>query len=265
VGVSWLLRLCVALAIFIGCIVSVMTASSTSAGHMRGSPVPATASDFRGHQIWSLLGPVNQVDGDNGDNGDGDGDGDNEDGDNDDGDNAADNDNGDDGEDDDDDGDDNESVTFELPPLPPPPPRTTTPSCTSPGEETVFTSRDGKATLRVFPTMAARLRITVAPSYDLLSLPPLPGRLAGLLIYDVAAAPCDGGTPLAELPAEVNLTVHYTEDDVFNVDEPDVRFSWLDPATNSWQHVEKQEIDPARNAIGATITRTGRYILYEDP
>jgi hypothetical protein len=141
----------------------------------------------------------------------------------------------------------------------------TTPLCTTPGEETVFISQDGKATLRVFPNMPSRLRVSVTPSYDVLSLPPFGGRLVGLLIYDVSATPCGGGVPLAEFPAEVNLTLHYTFNDVYNVDELISRFAWLDPETNTWQQVEKQVIDPTQNAIGATITRTGRYIVYEDP
>jgi len=162
-------------------------------------------------------------------------------------------------------GNDNGSDTFQLPPLPEPPPRVSRPECSTPGQTSFFTSRDGKATLRVFPTMPSSLRITVAPNYDVLALPPVSGRLAGLLIYDVAAAPCGGGAPLETFPAEVNLTIHYTSDDVVNVEERIIRFSWLDPATNTWQPVEKQALDPTQNAIGATITRTGRYIVYEDP
>lgn len=262
-SMPWILRLCVTLLILVACSLFVMTASSTSAGLAGGQPAPRAASDARRFQDWSWLGPVNQ--GDNGDNDEGE----NAEEDNDEGDNGDEGDNDNDADDDDDDdddgGDDNESFTIDLPPLPEPPPRITTPTCTTPGTETIFRSRDGKVTLRVFPTMPVRLRISILPSYDLLSLPPPPGRLAALLIYDVAAAPCDGGPPIDEFPAEVNLTIQYTEEDMFTLDEPIARWSWLDSATNSFQHVEKQEIDPARNVLGATITKTGRYIVYEDP
>lgn len=105
-------------------------------------------------------------------------------------------------------------------------PREAEPGCTSLGEVAAFTSRDGKATLRVFPTMTDCLRITVAPRHDRLAWPPLPGPPADLLVYDVTAIPCDG-PPLAELPIEVNLTILHTAD-AYNVDESIIRFPWLD-------------------------------------
>ena len=128
-----------------------------------------------------------------------------------------------------------------------------------------FSSSDGRAVLRVFPTMPLSLRVMVRPFYDLLALPPLSGRLAGLLVYEVVAEPCGGGQPLAEFPSEVNFSVNYLNEDVYDVNEQAIRFVWLEPETMAWIDVEKQALDTARNAIGATVTRTGLYAVYQDP
>ena len=86
-----------------------------------------------------------------------------------------------------------------------------------------------------------------------------------MLVYEIVAEPCGGGQPLAEFPAEVNFNLEYMDGDLYNVDERIVRVVWLDPQTETWVLVEKQELVPSRNAIGATITRTGRYAVYEYP
>jgi hypothetical protein len=139
-----------------------------------------------------------------------------------------------------------------------------TATCSTPGHDSTVVSVDGRATVRIFANMPESVRVDVRPFYDLLALPPLPGRLAGLLVYDVTAERCRGGA-LASFPAEVNLNVQYADEDVDLLNEATFMYSYLDPELGVWRPVEKQYVDTRRNAIGATITRTGRYIVYEDP
>jgi hypothetical protein len=244
---------------------SVMAVSSTSADQIDRRSISVSGRSVT--SAWSMLGPVGADDntgGDNDSNSDNDDGGENSDGGDNDGsnnnnntnNNSSGNDNGNGGGD---------GRLVELPPLPPSPSRVTAPRCTTPGKESVFLSADGKASVRVFSSISNELRVTVTQVFDLLALPPLPGPLAGLLIYDVAATSCGGGPQLAEFPVEVNLNVNFTSEDIYGLNGQIAAFSWLDPETNSWQPVEKQSLDLPRHAIGATITRTGRYIVYEDP
>lgn len=163
---------------------------------------------------------------------------------------------------------DNEQPLPNLPPLSALPTLTPrAPACSTPGEEIVFTSLDGKASVRMFPNMPESYRVKVNVTYDFLSVPPLPGKLVGLLLYDVAVEPCDRRELVQTLPADVNLSIDYDELDIrySAIDESRIRIGWLDPATNDWQLVEKQSTNEASNAIGASIARTGLYVVYEAP
>jgi hypothetical protein len=208
----------------------------------------------------ALAGVLRQADNDNGD---ADNDGDNDDGDNDDADNNdEDNDNGDD---DNDDGDDNENVDdFELPPLPSAsgPDRKPEPVCTTPGQDTVFTSQDGKATVRVFSTTPRPVRIEIDRVTDFLSAPLPPGTLVGLLAYEIRGSNCDA-SPLTQLPAEANLGIRYDDFEAIGLDESRFVIGRLDVASGTWAPVEKRATDPAANLTSATIIQTGRYMVWE--
>ena len=71
-------------------------------------------------------------------------------------------------------GDDGTFRSPPIQPLSPLPPLQSSPRCTQTGSEAVFVSGDGKATLKVFPTMSLSLQVAVRPFYDLLALPPSP-------------------------------------------------------------------------------------------
>jgi hypothetical protein len=218
----------------------------------------------------ALAGALNQ--GDNGDNDDADdnddGDADNDDGDNDDGDNSSntnDNDDGGDSDENDNDFDDNDNFNLDFPSSSSSsssaPSRREEPQCSTPGQETVFTSRDEKVTVRVFGN-SRPVRIEIYQVIDFLSAPLPPGNLVGLLAYEIRASYCDTN-PLLELPAEVNLTIRYNDIEATGLDESRFVIGHLDVPTGTWTPVEKRANDPASNVTSATIIQTGFYMVWE--
>lgn len=210
----------------------------------------------------ALAGVLQQAD--NGDNDDGD----NDDGDNDDGDNNGNtNDNDDGGDDNDnDDGDDNDNFPdlddlFPTRPSASEPRRRPEPECSTPGQETVFTSHDNKVAVRIFGN-SPRVRIEIYQVIDFLAAPLPPGTLVGLLAYEIRASYCDTN-PLLELPAEANLSIHYSDIEATGLDENRFVIGHLDLATGTWSPVEKRANDPASNYTTATIIKTGFYMVWE--
>lgn len=229
---------------------------------VRALDTPTAAAPGSGG--WLSGGPALAVplaQGDNNGDNNGDNDGDNGGGDNFD---NSDNDGGDnDGANDDNDVDDNDNFDIDIPPPPPlAPARPPEPVCSTPGQETVFTSPDGKLAVRVFPTMPRPVRIEVYQVIDFLSAPLPPGNIVGLLAYEIRASYCDA-TPLAELPSEVNVGIHYTDIDAIGLDESRFVIGRLDVPTGTWVPVEKQANDPPANYISMTSTLTGFYMVWE--
>lgn len=142
------------------------------------------------------------------------------------------------------------------------------PFCSTPGQEVVFASTNQRITVRVFPAMPTSVRVEMRPVFDLLAVPNPPGQLVGLLVYDIVAGACsDGGevAPIRVLPAEVNLNVLYTDIEALGLDESRFVIAHLDFQTVAWTPVEMQSLNAAGNAIGATITETGYYAVYQRP
>ena len=238
--------------------------------------VGLTASPSGSSSTWlgstaAMAGVLQQ--GDNGDNDDGDNDdnADNDDGDNDDGDNSG-NTNTNDNEDDDDGGDDNDNDfddndnfdDFDLPPSSSSssqPERRREPECSTPGQDTVFTSRDDKATVRVFGN-SRPLRIEIYQVIDFLSAPLPPGNLVGLLAYEIRASYCDTN-PLLDLPTEVNLAIRYHDLEAVGLDENRFVIGRLDLGTGTWTPIDKRANDPGTNTTTATISQTGFYMVWE--
>ena len=149
-----------------------------------------------------------QGDDDNGDNDDADNededndDGDNDDGDNEDGDND-DNENDND-DDEDEDGFDLCAIYEELGIAPPSslgcsrsisaksaPVRSPEPTCSTPGQDTVFTSHDGKVTLRIFASSPRPVRVVLYQVINADTAPAPPGAFVRPLVYEVWASYCD--------------------------------------------------------------------------
>ena len=196
--------------------------------------------------------------GDNSDNSDG---GDNSDSDNDDG---GDNDGNSNGNGNDSDYDDNDNYDdFDLPPLTPSgPTRPPEPQCAHPGQDTTFTSYDGKVNVKVFASTPEKVRVEILQVIDFLNAPLPPGSLVGLLAYEVRASHCDT-VPLATFPAEVNLAIHYSDIEATGLDESRFVVGKLDMATAVWNPMEKRANDPSSNVVTATIIETGFYMVWE--
>jgi hypothetical protein len=218
-----------------------------------------------GSQAYAAISaaPMNQDDdGDNDD--DDDDDGDNDDGDNDDGDDN-DNDDGDDNDNDDGDDDDDDDDPGPVGPAPsqssapasPPPP-----ACSTPGQEMSFQTADSRITVRVFGSMTQSLKFSIRHPIDPASVPPAPGPVVGGLLFQLIAETCDG-SPVAVLPAEVNLGVRYSDGDAAGLNEANFTLARLDTSANQWRAAQKQATDPPNNFTSATITEMGFYVLHQ--
>jgi hypothetical protein len=134
--------------------------------------------------------------------------------------------------------------------------------CALPGQQTVVTSPDGRVAVRFFPTLAraVRLSITGVTATDVAAVP---GRRVGDLTVWLRAEYCDGGE-LSVLPVEVNLGMHYGDQDVAaGLTEQNFVISRLDPATNQWTQAAKQAADPSANYVSASIGELGIYALHQ--
>ena len=265
----------IALTVLAMAIAPMLVARTTGPDSARSSPAYAAAA----------AAPLQQDDdGDNDDDDDDDGDDDDDDdGDNDDndGDDGDDNDNDADDGDDDDDGDDNDNdgdgdddgdddddddggVVGPAPAqsAAPAPAAATAAACSTPGQEMSFQTADGRITVRVFGTMSQSIQFSIRFPIDPASVPPAPGPMVDTLLFQLIAETCDG-SPLAVLPAEVNLGVRYTDAEAAGLNEANFTLSRLDTSANQWRQVQKQAADPPNNYTSATITEMGFYVLHQ--
>jgi len=177
--------------------------------------------------------------------------------------NTNDNDNNSNSNDNNNDNGDNSSPPSPPPPpaqaAPPPPPQ---PACSTPGQDSTFTSSDGRVSVHVFPSVTQSIKITIASPVDAASVPPAPGQKVDNLTFQVIAEGCNGG-PIPTLAAEVNLGVHYGDSDVAGLNESNFTIARLDTSANQWRAAQKQANDPANNFVSATITEMGYYVVYQ--
>lgn len=180
-------------------------------------------------------------------------------------------DNGNTNNDDDDGGDDNDSDDndnfddlndrFPTSPSASEPRHPPEPRCSTPDQETAFTSRDEKVAVRIFGS-SRPVRIEIYRVIDYLAAPLPPGTLVGLLAYEIRASSCDTN-PLLELPAEASLAIRYSDVEATGLDENRFVIGRLDLATGTWSPVENRANDSASNATTATISQTGFYMVWE--
>lgn len=161
----------------------------------------------------------------------------------------------------------NDNFDFNLPPLRGPstggsPDGARDPGCAQPGSDVTFTSRDGKVMVRVFPNTPSPVRVEILPVVDFLSAPLPPGQLVGLLAYEIRASRCDQ-TPLVQLPAEMNVQIHYSELEATGLDESKFVIGHLNMQEGKWYPMEKRANDAASNVVTATISETGFYMVWE--
>jgi hypothetical protein len=136
------------------------------------------------------------------------------------------------------------------------------PVCSTPGQDMTFTSGDGRVQVKVFPSLSQSVKFSIRLPIDAASVPPAPGQAVGDLLFQLIAEGCDGG-PIAVLPAEVNLGVHYADANAAGLNEQNFTLARLDTSANQWRQVAKQATDPSSNFSSATITEMGFYVLYQ--
>jgi hypothetical protein len=212
------------------------------------------------------------------DNDDDDNDEDNDDEDNEDDNDDEDNDDDNDDDEDNDEGDDNDDADADmaLDNVEPPsgavgtssprvtPPQSFDPSVTqatgvSTGGDSSVGLPGDRVVLRIFPWMPQGVSFTVR-LIDPATVPAPPGTRVGSLTFQVEARDA-GGSTLTALPAEVNLSARYTDQEVFGLNESQVTLMWLDPATNQWQLAPKLTVDPSTNYVAASVTTLGAYAV----
>jgi hypothetical protein len=123
-----------------------------------------------------------------------------------------------------------------------------------------FSSGDGRVQVKVFPSLSQSVRFSIRLPIDAASVPPAPGPVVGGLLFQLIAESCDG-TPIATLPAEVNLGVHYSDADAAGLNEQNFKLARLDTGANQWLDVAKQATDPPANFTSATVAEMGFYVL----
>jgi hypothetical protein len=174
------------------------------------------------------------------------------------------NNNGNDNGNDVDDGDDNDNQIDEVLPSSQrssAPAQAATPVCSTPGQDMAFSSGDGRVHVKVFSSLSQSVRFSIRLPIDPASVPPAPGPVVGGLLFQLIAETCDG-SPIATLPAEVNLGVQYADPDAAGLNEQNFTLARLDTSANQWRPAAKQATDPGANFTSATITEMGFYVLY---
>jgi hypothetical protein len=121
----------------------------------------------------------------------------------------------------------------------------------------VISSPDGRVAVKVFPTMSRNVRITVRMVSN---APATPGQLVDGLTFSISGEFCEGGA-LTTLPAEVNLGVHYSDQDAGALNEASFTIARL--SGTQWTPEAKQASDPTANYVSATITGLGTYAVYQ--
>ena len=178
-------------------------------------------------------------------------------------DDGGDNDNNGGGDDDggDDDGGDDDGPASPFVPGYRPPSAPAQPSCSTPGQQSSFTSSDGTVSVTVYAGMPQGVRFRIRKPVDPGSVPAVPGQRVDALLFELIAETCDG-QPLAKLPGEVNLGVRYTDGDAAGLNEANFKIARLDQSDNTWKDTAKQAPDPGANFVSATITDLGYYVVH---
>ena len=91
--------------------------------------------------------------------------------------------------------------------------------------------------------------------------PPVPGALVSDLIFVLEARDPSGGI-LLELPAQVNLIVHYQDADAGALVESRFTLSHLSLIDYSWRPTANQVKDAGANYVSAPISELGAYAVH---
>jgi hypothetical protein len=200
-----------------------------------------------------------------GDNREADNDGDNSDGDNGENSDSATNDDNDNTAADNSDNAEADNGNIDVGTAPSRPPRPTVPpqpTCSTPGQDTVFTWGGGRVAVRVFGSTPQPLRVQAYLVENPYDAPQPPGTPVYTLMYEIRASSCDTAT-VGELPADMNLEIRYTDRETEGLDKRRLQIGRFDLSTATWGPVEQQANDPTANVIVATIPTNGFYLVWE--
>jgi len=113
--------------------------------------------------------------------------------------------------------------------------------------------------IRVFPWVPQGIALTVR-LVDRAAISPPPAKPVGALVFQVEARDAAGGV-LTVLPAEVNLSAHYTNQEAAGVSKNQVTLLWLDPTTSRWGPAPKVVTESAFNYVASSTTGLGTYCV----
>jgi hypothetical protein len=131
---------------------------------------------------------------------------------------------------------------------------------TSNGGDVTITLAGERLVVKMFPWMPNGITLSVkrAPQDP---LAPAPGTRAGDLLFTIQARDATGAV-LTSLPAEINLSLRYNNQDVAGLNEQNLTLSRLNPTTRQWQPAPKQLRDTDANYIGASVRDVGSYVVH---
>jgi hypothetical protein len=91
-------------------------------------------------------------------------------------------------------------------------------------------------------------------------VPASTGTRVGSLVFQIDATD-QTGVALSQLPAEVNLSVRYTDQEVSGLNEQFMTMLWQDPFDQQWKPAPKLMADAPTNYLAASVTGVGRYVV----
>ena len=91
-------------------------------------------------------------------------------------------------------------------------------------------------------------------------MPTPPCSVVGDLLFEVTARD-DAGAQLNQLPAEVNLSARYTNQQLSSLSRQSVTLTWLDSTAGQWRTAPKLVTSPATNYVAASVTGLGAYAV----
>lgn len=161
------------------------------------------------------------------------------------------------------DNDDFDNDDFAIPPYVPP--ASSAPqiaaNCSTPGRDTLFWSFDQKASLLMPRTSVRPMRVDLLRVVNAHEAPQPPGEFVDPHVYEVIVGFCDP-IPLAILPVDATLTIHYSDAEVDGVVESRLVIGRLDMFLGRWIPVEPRSVDAGANTVSATIREPGYYMVW---
>jgi hypothetical protein len=117
-----------------------------------------------------------------------------------------------------------------------------------------------RVVIRIFPWMPAGVTIKLR-AVDPATVAAIPGNRVGNLVFRIDAQDATGRT-LDALPAEVNLSVRYSDQEIRSLNESNVTLSRLSPLDNQWRPAPKLVPEASSNYIAASIVDLGVYAVH---